>query len=85
VLGKLEGRPYGLMICAGSDGENALKQAARIAKGWRLKQVQPPFIICTHAQTEEEILAKKTIPEDALETCRELGAALGAGLEMGVF
>ncbi|RAN34526.1 flavodoxin family protein [Hyphomonas pacifica] len=85
VLGKLEGRPYGLMICAGSDGKNALKQAARIATGWRLKQVQPPFIICTHAQTEEDILAEKTIPEDALETCRELGAALGAGLEMGVF
>ncbi|KCZ50862.1 flavodoxin family protein [Hyphomonas pacifica] len=85
VLGKLEGRPYGLMICAGSDGNNALKQAARIATGWRLKQVQPPFIICTHAQTEEDILAEKTIPEDALETCRELGAALGAGLEMGVF
>ena len=85
VLGKLEGRPYGLMICAGSDGENAMKQAARIATGWRLKQVQPPFIICTHAQTEEEILAQKTIPEDQLEKCRELGAALGAGLEMGVF
>ncbi|HBH44674.1 MAG TPA: flavodoxin, partial [Hyphomonas atlantica] len=39
VLGKIEGRPYGLMICAGSDGENAAKQAARIATGWRLKQV----------------------------------------------
>jgi multimeric flavodoxin WrbA len=85
VLGKIEGRPYGLMICAGSDGENAARQAARIATGWRLKQVQPPLIICTHAQTEAEILAEKTIPESDLAKCRELGAALGAGIEMGVF
>lgn len=85
VLGKIEGRPYGLMICAGSDGENAAKQAARIATGWRLKQVQPPLIICTHAQTEAEILAEKTIPDADLAKCRELGAALGAGIEMGVF
>jgi len=85
VLGKIEGRPYGLMICAGSDGENAARQAARIATGWRLKQVQPPLIICTHAQTEAEILAEKTMPEEDLAKCRELGAALGAGIEMGVF
>ena len=85
VLGEIEGRPYGLMICAGSDGENATRQAARIATGWRLKQAQPPLIICTHAQTEAEILAEKTIPEEDLAKCRELGAALGAGIEMGVF
>lgn len=85
VLGKIEGRPYGLMICAGSDGENAARQAARIATGWRLKQVQPPLLICTHAQTPEDILAEKTISEPDLARCRELGAALGAGIEMGVF
>lgn len=85
ALGKIEGRPYAQMVCAGSDGENAVRQMARIATGWRLKEVQSPLIICTHAQTEAEILAEKTIPEEALEKCRDLGAALGAGLEMGVF
>ena len=85
VLGKIEGRPYALMICAGSDGENAVRQARRIATGWRLKEVQDPIIICTHAQTEAEILADKTIPDDDLKRCRELGAAMGAGLSMGVF
>lgn len=85
VLGKIEGRPYAQMICAGSDGENAVRQLARIATGWRLKQVQDAFIVCTHAQSEEQILAEKTISEDDLETCREIGAALGAGVEMGVF
>jgi len=85
VLGQIEGRPYAQMICAGSDGENAARQLARIATGWRLKEVQPPLIICTHAQTEAEILAAKTIPEGELQTCQDLGAALGAGLAMGAF
>ncbi|WP_170790123.1 flavodoxin family protein [Ruegeria lacuscaerulensis] len=85
VLGRIEGRPYAQMICAGSDGENAARQTARIATGWRLKEVQPPLIICTHAQTPEAILAKKTIPDDQLENCRELGLAMAAGLQMGVF
>lgn len=85
VLGKIEGRPYAQMICAGSDGQNAARQIARIATGWRLKEVQPPLIICTHAQTPEAILAEKTIPQDELDHCREIGAALGAGLTLGVF
>ncbi len=85
VLGKIEGRPYAQMICAGSDGENAARQTARIATGWRLKEVQPPLILCTHAQTPEAILAEKTIPEDQLEQCREIGAAMAAGLSLGVF
>ena len=85
VLGRIEGRPYAQMICAGSDGENAMKQTARIAQGWRLKIAQEPFIICTHAQTKEDILADKTISEDDLQKCRELGEAMAAGLSMGVF
>ena len=51
----------------------------------RLKEVQPPLIVCTHAQTPEEILAQKSIPEDQLALCRDLGQALGAGLGMGIF
>ena len=85
VLGKLEGRPYAQMVCAGSDGENAARQTARIATGWRLKEVQPPLIICTHAQTEAEILAPKTISEADLSRCRERGAVMAAGLALGVF
>lgn len=85
VLWRIEGRPYAQMVCAGSDGENAARQTARIAQGWRLKEVQPPLIVCTHAQTPEAILAEKTIPEEQLAVCRELGAAMGAGLSMGAF
>ena len=85
VLGKLEGRPYAQMVCAGSDGENAIRQMGRIATGWRLKEVHEPLIICTHAQEKEKILAEKTISDEELDQCAEIGAALGAGLEMGIF
>lgn len=85
VLGRIEGRPYAQMICAGSDGENAVRQLARIAKGWRLKPVMDPLIICTHAQTPEDILAPKIIPNKELEVCKTYGATLGTGIEMGVF
>ena len=85
VLGRLEGRPYAQMICAGSDGSGAARQLARIATGWRLKAVQEPLILCTHAQTPEAILADKVIPEAELQSCRALGQAMTAGLVMGMF
>lgn len=85
VLGKLEGRPYAQMVCAGSDGENAVRQLARIATGWRLKEVQPALIVNTSAQTEAQILAPKIIGEAQLAQCRDIGQALGAGLAMGLF
>lgn len=85
VLGQIEGRPYASMICAGSDGEGAARQIARIATGWRLRAIADPLIICTHAQTPEAILAPKTISGADLTRCRELGATMAAGLAMGVF
>lgn len=85
VLGRIEGRPYATMICAGSDGEGAARQIARIATGWRLRAVAEPLIICTHAQTPEAILAPKAIAEADLDRCRTLGATLAAGLAMGIF
>ena len=85
VLGRIEGRAYAQMICAGSDGENAARQLARIARGWRLREVQAPVIVNTSVQTPEAILAEKRLGETDLQRCRELGQALGAGLAMGVF
>lgn len=85
ALDRVNGRPYAAMICAGSDGQNALRQIDRIATGWRLKSVAPGLIVCTHAQTPERILAPKTIGADDLARCAELGAGLAAGLALGVF
>jgi multimeric flavodoxin WrbA len=85
VLGRIEGRPYAAMVCAGSDGGGAVRQIERICTGWRLKAVAPALIVCTHAQTPEAILAPKVIAEEDLARCRELGEALAAGLALGVF
>lgn len=85
VLGRIEGRPYASMICAGSDGEGAARQIARIAMGWRLKAIAEPLIVCTNAQTPEAILAPKTIAEADLARCRERGTLIAAGLALGIY
>ena len=85
ALGRIMGRPYATLICAGSDGENAARQITRIATGWRLKPIAAPRIICTHAQTAETALAPKTIGAEDLEGCREVGATLAAGLALGIY
>jgi multimeric flavodoxin WrbA len=85
VLDRINGRPYATLICAGSDGRNAAQQIERIATGWRLKPIAEPIIVCTHAQTTEEILAPKHIPTHELKPCEELGAALASGMALGIF
>jgi len=85
VLGRIEGRPYAVLVCAGTDGEGAARQIARIATGWRLKAVADPLIVRTGAQEPAAILAPKRIPEADLARCREAGATLAAGISMGIF
>ncbi|MGZ8268240.1 MAG: flavodoxin family protein [Burkholderiales bacterium] len=85
VLDRIVGRPYATLVCAGSDGANAVRQIARICTGWRLRAASEPLIVCTHAQTPERILAPKTIGEEDLKRCEDIGAALAAGLALGIF
>ena len=85
VLDRIQGRPYTVMVCAGSDGSNAVRQIERIATGWRLKAVAPALIVCTHAQPPEQILAPKTLGAKDLTRCSELGEGLAAGLSAGIF
>ncbi len=85
LLGRIEGRPYATLIAAGSDGSGAQRQLDRIATGWRLRRVAEPLIVNLAAQTPAAILAAKTVPESALAHCRQLGAALAAGLGAGIF
>ena len=85
ALDRLNGKPYATLICAGSDGRNAAQQIERIATGWRLKPVADPIIVCTNAQTAEEILRPKHIPERDLKSCEELGATLASGIALDIF
>ena len=85
ALDCINGRPYATLVCAGSDGQNAVRQIARIAKGWRLRQVADPVVVCTRAQTQAAILAPKQLDASQLLACREIGAGLAAGLAAGIF
>jgi len=85
ALDRINGRAYAVLICAGSDGRNAAAQIERIATGWRLRSIAEPLIVCTHAQTPEEILRPKRIHAAQLKQCEELGATLAAGIVLGVF
>jgi multimeric flavodoxin WrbA len=85
ALDQVNGRPYATMVCAGSDGQGAIRQIERIALGWRLKPAAPALLVITHAQTPAAILREKTIGAADLARCEELGATLAAGLELGLF
>jgi multimeric flavodoxin WrbA len=82
---RINGRAFATLICAGSDGRNAAQQIGRIAAGWRLKPIADPYIVCTHAQTPEEILRPKRVDETALRRCEELGRTIASGLALGIF
>lgn len=85
ALDQLNGRPCAVMVCAGSDGQGAIRQLERIALGWRLKQVAEPVLVITHAQAPADILRDKVIAPADLQRCAEVGATLAAGLAMGLF
>ena len=85
VLDRLPGRACAVLVCAGSDGQQAVRQIQRINTGLRLREFCEPLIVCTHSQTTQAILAEKTIGEADLARCQMLGASLAAGLEMGLF
>lgn len=85
LLGRIEGRPYATAIAAGSDGRGAQAQIDRIATGWRLRRVAEPLIVNLGAQSPEAILAAKRLAPEAEQRCREIGAALGEGLRLGIF
>ncbi len=71
--GKVAGRPWALLVSAGQDGAGAVSSVERIVTGLRMKKVQEP------------IVALKEVTPEILTQCEELGAALAAGLGMGVY
>ena len=71
--GRVESLPYAVFISAGNDGTGALSNIRRIARGYPFREVQEP------------IIARGEPDETVLERCEQLGTAIAAGLEMGVF
>lgn len=71
--GQLVNRPYGVFIGCGNDGSGALRNIERIVKGMQLRLVSEPIIV------------RGDLTDDDLESCEELGQAMAAGMEMGIF
>jgi len=84
-LGQLNARPYAIIVCAGSDGRQAVAQAERIATGWRLRKIAESMIVCTQAQTPEAICAPKDINKAFTDAAVMLGEQMATGLGMGIY
>jgi multimeric flavodoxin WrbA len=78
--GKLEGRPYAVLVCAGTDGTGAMRDVDRIATGLRLRRAHPGLVHKTGRTAQAA-----TIPEDVLACCRDIGATLAAGIATGIY
>ena len=84
AIDQINGRPYGIIISAGSDGQGAATQTERICTGWRLQLIRPALIVNVDAQTAKEILAPKTLSPVQIESAKELGALLAAHLALAL-
>jgi len=69
--GRIEGRPWALLVAAGQDGTGAIASVERIVTGLRLKKVREP------------ILALREVTPEVLAQCEELGATLAVGIALG--
>ena len=72
-LEKTQGRPYCLFIRAGHDGTGTRRGVETIVTGLRWRAVQEPLVL------------KGDWQEDFVAQCHDLGAAMAAGLEAGIF
>ncbi|ATQ67290.1 MULTISPECIES: flavodoxin family protein [Methylosinus] len=72
-LERTQGLPYVLYVRAGSDGTGARRSVESVATGLRWRKVQEPLIL------------RGEWREDFVDACRELGMAMAAGLEAGIF
>jgi len=78
--GKLEGRAYAVLVCAGTDGTGAMRDVDRVATGLRLHKAHPGLIYKSGLTAQPQ-----AIPAEVLAQCREIGATLAAGVSAGIF
>jgi multimeric flavodoxin WrbA len=78
--GRLAGRPYTVLVCAGTDGTGAMREIDRVATGLRLSKVLPGLVYKSGLTAQAQ-----TVPPEVLAGCREIGATLAAGISAGVY
>jgi multimeric flavodoxin WrbA len=72
-LEETQGLPYALYIRAGQDGTGTRRGVETIVTGLRWRAVQDPLI------------CRGKFDEAFIGSCRELGTAMAAGLDAGIF
>ena len=72
-LDQTEGLPYGLYVRAGHDGTGTRRGVETIVTGLRWRAVQEPLV------------CRGDWDESFVDKCRELGIAMAAGLDLGIF
>lgn len=77
---QVAGKPYSVLVCAGTDGTGAMFQTDRIATGLRLHKVHPGLIHKSGVTAQASTLAA-----DVLVQCAQVGATLAAGIAAGIF
>jgi multimeric flavodoxin WrbA len=78
--GRLEGRPYAVLIAAGTDGTGAMRDVDRVATGLRLHKVHPGIIYKSGLTAQPQV-----VPPEILARCMEVGATLAAGMSAGIY
>ncbi len=68
-----EGKPVGLYVKGGLDGQGAKTSVERILIGLKWKFIQPPLVM------------KGDFQPSFIENCETLGTTMAAGLDAGVF
>jgi multimeric flavodoxin WrbA len=71
--GRVQGLPVAVFVAAGNDGTGALAALRRIFNGYGFREVREP------------VIAVGPLRQADLAACEELGMALAAGLELGMF
>lgn len=78
--GRVAGKAYTVLVCAGTDGTGAMFQTDRIATGLALRKVHPGIVYKSGLTAQRQV-----IPADVLGQCRDVGALLAGGLDVGIF
>ena len=71
--GLVEGKPYCIFVGAGNDGTGAVNSIRRICNGYNFREVLDPVLIIGELCNE------------GISQCQELGMAMAAGIEAGIF
>lgn len=77
---RVAGKPYSVLVCAGTDGTGAMLQTDRIVTGLRMAKVHPGVIYASGATAQPQV-----VPATVRAQCAELGATLAAGISAGIY